>query len=63
MALANALYSTLVLDLDMVGYFLKLQETRLAPRYIAKPLVERRSFVHPAQSASEKAFGFNEDAL
>jgi hypothetical protein len=36
---ARALYSASVLDLDTVGYFMALQETRLGPKNIANPPV------------------------
>jgi hypothetical protein len=62
-AFASALYSTSILDLDIVVCFLELHNTRLEPRYIAKPLVEQRSLGHPTQSASENALGFSDDAL
>jgi hypothetical protein len=37
-AFARDLYSTSVLDLDTVAYFLALQETKFGPTNIAKPL-------------------------
>ena len=54
-ALARALYSASVLDLDTVACFLALHEIRLEPRKIAKPHVDFLSSEHPAQSALEKA--------
>lgn len=55
MALVTDLYSASVLDLETVGCFLELQETRLPPRNIAYPPVLRQSSELPAQSASENA--------
>jgi hypothetical protein len=54
-AFSNALYSTSVLDLETIACFLALQAIRLAPKNTAKPSVDRRSFGHPAQSASANA--------
>ena len=54
-ALAIALYSASVLDLETVTCFFELQEMRFVPRYMRNPLVERRSRESPAQSASLKA--------
>ena len=51
-ALAIALYSASVLDLATVGCFLEFHEIKLFPRYIRNPLVDRRSELSPAQSAS-----------
>ena len=51
-ALAIALYSASVLDRATLGCFLELQETKLLPRYMRNPLVERRSEESPTQSAS-----------
>jgi hypothetical protein len=34
-SLANVVYSALVLDLETIGYFLELHETRLGPTKIA----------------------------
>jgi len=47
-ALARALYSASVLDLDTVACFLALHEIRLEPRKIAKPPVDFLSSEHPA---------------
>jgi hypothetical protein len=44
-ALAKALYSVLVLDLDTIACFLALQETRFSPTNMANPLVDRSSEV------------------
>lgn len=52
---AKTLYSDSVLDLEMVACFIELHVTRLEPRKIAKPLIERLSPEHPAQSASENS--------
>jgi hypothetical protein len=42
-AFATALYYASMLDLDTVGCFQALQETKFEPRKITKPPVERRS--------------------
>jgi hypothetical protein len=60
-ALARALYSASVLDLETVGYFLALQEIRLGHKKTAKPLVDLRSSRHLAQSASANALSSMED--
>src|SRR5688572_2278644 len=62
-ALATALYSASVLDLEIVACFLALQDTRLDPKKIAKPPVERLSSRHLAQSTSEKALTSKEEDL
>jgi hypothetical protein len=54
-ALASALYSTYVLDLETVGCFLELHEIRFGPTKIAKPHVDLLSSKSPAQSACVKA--------
>jgi hypothetical protein len=51
---ARDLYSTLVLDRDIVDCFLELQEIMLGPRNTANTHVDLRSLGHPAQSALEK---------
>jgi hypothetical protein len=53
-ALAIALYSASVLDLETVGCLRALQEMRLLPIKIANPPVDRLSSTSLAQSASEK---------
>jgi hypothetical protein len=50
--LASAFYSTSVVDLEIVGSFFELQDTKFGPTKTAYPPVERRSSTHPAQSAS-----------
>lgn len=54
-ALAKALYSDFVLDLDMVACFLELHDMALDLKNTRKLSVERQSYVLPTQSASEKA--------
>jgi hypothetical protein len=54
-AFAKNLYSTYVLDQDIVPCFFACQETRLHPKNTAKPHVDFLSSMHPAQSASENA--------
>jgi hypothetical protein len=48
-ASAMALYSALVLERDTIFCF----EMRLGPKNTAKPLIDFRSYVHPAQSMLE----------
>jgi hypothetical protein len=62
-AFANALYSASVLDLETVAYFLALQAISLAPKNTTKPLVDLRSFGHPAQSTSANALTMVEPDL
>jgi hypothetical protein len=62
-AFATALYSASVVDLETVGCFIALQETRLEPRNIAKPPVDLLSSKHPAQSASENLLTSIDDDL
>jgi hypothetical protein len=54
-ALANTLYSASILDLDTVGCFCALQETRFLPRYMTKPHVVLLSSPLPVQSESKNA--------
>jgi hypothetical protein len=53
-ALAIALYSASVLNLETVGCLRALQEMSLLPRKIANPPIDRMSSTSLAQSASEK---------
>jgi len=53
--LNNALYSASVLDRATMACFLQLQKIRLFPRKTQYPHLDRRSSLHSAQSASEKA--------
>jgi hypothetical protein len=53
-AFVIALYSASILDLEIVGCFRALQETRLEPKNTANSPVDLLSSRHPAQSASEK---------
>ena len=62
-ALANALYSASVLDLDTVACFFAHQEIKLGPKKTAKPPVERLSSRQPAQSKSENALTRVDDDL
>jgi hypothetical protein len=57
------LYSTSVLDRDIVACFLELQEIELDLRKIANPPVDLRSLGHPAQSASEKPLRIMDEDL
>lgn len=58
-----ALYSASVLDFEILVCFLALQETRLDPRKMQYPDVDRRVFRYPAQSVSLYAFrSSDEDA-
>jgi hypothetical protein len=54
-AFAKALYFAYVLEQETVVYFLALQEIKLGPKNIAKPLVKYLPSRQQAQSASEKA--------
>lgn len=53
-ASVNALYSTYVLDLDIVACFLALHEIRLGPRNTANPPADLLSSELHGQSTSEK---------
>lgn len=53
--LAKALYSDSVLDLETVGCFLELRDSRLLPRKVLQLDVEWRSSGLPTQSESENA--------
>jgi hypothetical protein len=53
-ALARALYSASVLDLESVACFLALQDIRFDPKNTAKPPIDLRSFGQPAQSTAAK---------
>lgn len=44
---AKSLYSTLVLDLEIVAYFLALKEIRLGLKNIAKPSINLLSSRQP----------------
>ena len=57
-----ALYSTSVFDRATVGCFLELHDTRLRPRYMRNPMVERRSDESSTQSASLKEVSRTGDA-
>jgi hypothetical protein len=46
-AFAKSLYSTLVLDLETIAYFLALKEIRLGPKNIAKPSIDLLSSIQP----------------
>jgi hypothetical protein len=54
-ALARALYSASVLDLDIVSYLRALHEIKLGPKKTTKPPTNLLSSTQPAQSASENA--------
>jgi len=51
---AKARYSASAVDQDTVACFLAPQDIKFVPRKIANPVVERRSSLQPAQSASQK---------
>lgn len=52
---ANDLYSALVEEQAIVGYFLALQLMRLEPKNTQEPLADLPSKVQPTQSALEYA--------
>lgn len=52
-AVAIAQYFSLVLDQDIVGCFLALQESQLDPINIKQPKVDLLVSGHPAKAASE----------
>jgi hypothetical protein len=54
-ALAIALYSDSMLDVETMAYFQAVHNTRFDPKKTANPLVDLLSSILPAQSASEKA--------
>jgi hypothetical protein len=60
-ALAIALYSASVLDLEMVGYFLALQDTRFDLRKMAKPPMDLQSSRQSTQLALEKPDTTNDE--
>ncbi|KAL5669130.1 hypothetical protein ACJX0J_021351, partial [Zea mays] len=62
-ALANALYSDSVLDLDTVACFFACHDTRLFPKNTAKPPVDLLSSGQTAQSTSEYALTKEENDL
>lgn len=63
-ALANALYSASVLDLDTIAcFFLAFHDTRLGPKNTTKPHMDLLSSGDPAQYTSEKPLTSKEDAL
>ena len=61
MALANALYSASVLDLEIVACFHAHHDIKLGSKNTAKPPVEHQSSRQPAQSESKKALARVED--